>query len=109
LPEFQTTIEIRKHFELGEEGLGSANEALVHWRKAREIDPTRAGATFGVAWLLATAPEATLRNGSEAVQLAEGASDSAPDNAKALDILAASRAEDGQFARASATAARALE
>jgi tetratricopeptide (TPR) repeat protein len=116
LPEFQTTIEIRKHYVSGEEGLGSANEvlgnnreALVHWRKAREIDPTRASAALGVAWLLATAPEATLRNGSEAVQLAESANASAPDNAEALDTLAAAYAEDGQFARASATAARALE
>jgi len=115
LPELQTAIEIRPHFESCEEALGSAyeqlgsfSEALAHWRKAHLIDPTRPGAALGVAWLLATAPESSLRNGAEAVQLAESARDSAPDNAEALDTLAAAYAEDGQFARASATVARAV-
>jgi tetratricopeptide (TPR) repeat protein len=116
LPELQTAIEIRPHFESCEEALGSAyeqlgsfSEALAHWRKAHLIDPTRVGAALGLAWLLATAPESSLRNGAEAVQLAESARDSAPDDAEALDTLAAAYAEDGQFARASATVARAVE
>jgi hypothetical protein len=50
-----------------------------------------------------------VRNGAEAVRLAESAKDSAPDNPEALDTLAAAYAEDGQFARASAMAVRALE
>jgi Flp pilus assembly protein TadD len=58
---------------------------------------------------LATAPDASVRNGAEAVQLAETAKDSAPENAEALDTLAAAYAEDGQFTGAAATAAHALE
>jgi len=116
LSQFQTTLTIRQHFEPGEEGLARANEALgknsealLHWRKAHLVDPGSNSATLGVAWLLATAPDASLRNGSEAVQLAESVTSSAPDNPEALDTLAGAYAEDGQFTRATATAARAIE
>jgi tetratricopeptide (TPR) repeat protein len=116
LPELETAIEIRPHFESCEEALGSAYEdlgkspeALVHWRKAHFMDANRTSATLGVAWLLATATDASVRNGAEAVQLAESARDSAPDNPEALDALAAAYAEDGQFSRAGAVAERALE
>ncbi|MDR3773079.1 MAG: tetratricopeptide repeat protein, partial [Terracidiphilus sp.] len=116
LAELNAAIGIRPHFESCEEALGSAyeavgneSEALAHWRKAHGIDSTRTSATLGVAWLLATAPDALVRNGAEAVRLAESARDAAPENAELLDTLAAAYAEDGQFPRASATAARALE
>ena len=115
LPELQTAIAIRPHFESGEEGLASAYEALgenreavAHWRRARAIDPSRTSATLGIAWLLATAPDASLRNGTEAVQLAESAPESTADDAIVLDTLAAAYAEEGQFTRAWAAAARAL-
>jgi tetratricopeptide (TPR) repeat protein len=116
LPELETAIGIRPHFESCEEALGSAyeylgngREALAHWRRAHLIDSSRVSATLGVAWLLATTPDATLRNGAEAVRLAESAQDSAPDNAEVVDTLAAAYAEDKQFKRASATEERALE
>ncbi len=116
LAELNAAIGIRPHFESCEEALGSAYEAvgndaeaLAHWRKAHRIDSTRTSATLGVAWLLATAPDALVRNGAEAVQMAESARDAAQENAELLDTLAAAYAEDGQFPRASATAARALE
>ena len=63
----------------------------------------------GLAWLLATSPDPSVRNGEEAVQLAESAKGSTPENAEALDTLGAAYAEDGQFARAAATARHALE
>ena len=116
MPELRRAVEIRPHFESAEEALGSAYEdlgkdaeALEHWRRAHSIDPSRVSATLGLAWLLATAPDASVRKGAEAVQLAESAKDSAPENADALDTLAAAYAEDGQFTRAAATAAYALQ
>jgi tetratricopeptide (TPR) repeat protein len=116
MPELKRAVEIRPHFESAEEALGSAYEdlgddaeALGHWRKAHSIDPSRVSGTLGLAWLLATAPDASVRNGAEAVQLAESAKDSTPENAEALDTLGAAYAEDGQFTRAAATAAHALE
>ncbi len=117
LPEFKTAIAIRPHFESAEEGLASAYqaldnpaEALAHWRRAHVIDPSRASAVLGSAWLLATAPDASLRNGAAAVADAESARDlSAVNDPGVLDTLAAAYAEDGQFTRAVATAAQALE
>jgi tetratricopeptide (TPR) repeat protein len=115
LPDLQAAIAIRPHFESCEEALASAyealgrnSEALAHWRKALAIDSDRVSAMIGAAWLLATARDASLRNGAEAVQLAERARDAAPDNPEVLDTLAAAYAEEGQFTRASTTAARAL-
>ena len=115
LPELETAIEIRPHFASCEEALGTAYEALgkeaeglAHWRKAHQIDPASTSATLGVAWILATAPDASERNGKEAVQMAESARDREPDNAEVLDTLGAAYAEDGRFKDASAAVARAL-
>jgi tetratricopeptide (TPR) repeat protein len=117
LPEFQTTISIRQHFVSGEEGMASAyqalgndSEALAHWRKAHAIDPARISASLGVAWILATSPDASLRNGAEALSLAENASHLvSSDDPDVLDSLAAACAETGQFARAVTSAKRALD
>ena len=116
LPDLQAAIAIRPHFESCEEALASAyealgrnSEALAHWRKAQAIDSERVSAKIGAAWLLATARDASLRNGAEAARLAESARDAEPDNPEVLDTLAAAYAEEGQFTRASATAERALE
>jgi Flp pilus assembly protein TadD len=63
-----------------------------------------------LAWLLATAPDASLRNGAEARTLAEQASQlSGGDNPVILRTLAAAYAEEGNYGQAVATARRALE
>jgi tetratricopeptide (TPR) repeat protein len=84
-------------------------DALAHWRRAIEIEPGRTSAALGMSWLLATASDAAIRNAAEAVKLAEGARGPAPENAEALDTLAAAYAEDGQFVRATSTEAQALQ
>jgi len=116
LPELETAIAIRPHFELCEEALARTyeamaknSEALAHWRRAQLIDPASVSAMTGTAWLLATAPDASLRNGAEAARLAESAASAQPDNAEILDTLAASYAEEGLFSRASSTEKHALE
>ena len=116
LPEFQAAVAIRPHFASGEEGQARAYEALDkdaealdHWQKARSIDPSLASAVLGVAWIRATAEDASMRNGAEAVSLARSASNLAPANdPDALDTLAAAYAESGQFAEATEAATRAL-
>jgi tetratricopeptide (TPR) repeat protein len=116
LPEFQAAVAIRPHFAAGEEGQARAYEALDkdaealdHWQKARLIDPTLASAVLGVAWIRATAADASMRNGAEAVSLARSASNLAPANdPDALDTLAAAYAESGQFSQAADAASRAL-
>ncbi len=90
--------------------LGRQEEALRQYRKALQIAPRDATAHSRLAWLLATCPELSLRNGAEAVEHAERASQlcggKRPD---VLDALAASYAEAGWFPEALATARRALK
>jgi tetratricopeptide (TPR) repeat protein len=117
IPELQTAIGIKPRFAPGEETLASALEAmgdwsgaLGHWRKALEIDPVRKSAMLGTAWLLATAPDAEVRNGAEAEHLAEEANAQSPaDDPNVMDVLAASYAEEGDFSHASEHASHALD
>jgi hypothetical protein len=65
---------------------------------------------ISLAWLLATCPEASLRNGNRAVELARQAEGLAGggESPQLLDTLAAAYAEAGRFGEAVATAKRAL-
>jgi tetratricopeptide (TPR) repeat protein len=116
LAEFQTAETIRQHYLPGEvglatafEALGNDQEALTHWRKAHAIDPSNLSATLGTAWLLATAPNGAVRNGREALTLAQSAdSAQATDDPAVLDTLAAAWAENGDFSHAASTASQAL-
>ena len=117
IPELQTAIAIKPRFAPAEEALAGALEAkgdwsgaLAHWQKALEIEPGRTSALLGIAWLLATAPDTDVRNGEEAKQLAdEAAAQGSADDPNTLDVLAAACAEQGDFARASEFASRALQ
>ena len=63
-----------------------------------------------LAWVLATAPEADIRNGAKAVALAERAVHlPGGENPMVLRTLAAAYAESGRFAEAAQTAERAVE
>ena len=63
-----------------------------------------------LAWLLATCPEASLRNGAEAVQLAEKACQITEYHRTIIvGTLGAAYAEAGRFADAVATAQKACE
>ena len=46
-------------------------EATVHYREALRLRPDYVDALNNLAWLLATSPEARVRDGAEAVQMAE--------------------------------------
>ncbi len=72
-------------------------EALKWYRKAAERG--FAPAQRAAAWILATAPDAQLRDGTEAIRLARQAVANSTDT-KSLDTLAAAYAEAGQFDKA---------
>ena len=61
------------------------------------------------AWLMATAPDASVRNGGQAITLARSAIAMTPaDDPDLRDVLAAAYAETGEFDRASAQISRAI-
>jgi tetratricopeptide (TPR) repeat protein len=99
------------HFKLGTvlQATGSHAEAADHFRRAIELNPESA-ARNNLAWLRATANDATLRNGAEAVRLAEALRESGEAaRPELLDTLAAAYAEAGDFTRATETARAAAD
>lgn len=91
---------------------GGVRDAVAEYTMAIEISPENVAALSNLAWLLATSADRSLRNGTEAVRLAERAESvsSRSDNyATVLRILAAAYAEAGRFADAKETAQRALQ
>jgi tetratricopeptide (TPR) repeat protein len=117
LPELQYILQIKPQFAPAEEAMaaalqssGQSAQALAHWRKALTLEPVSIGALSGTAWLLATAPDANIRNGTEAVALAEKANEIASGKSPdVLDTLAAAYAETGDFVKAREFADRALD
>ncbi len=89
---------------------GRREEAAVHLRReAIRLHPDDATALQRAAWVLATSPDASIRDGGEALALALRAVDlSGGGDAGMLDTLAAAYAEQGRFAEAVSTARRAL-
>jgi Tfp pilus assembly protein PilF len=89
--------------------LGRPSEALRSYRTAIELSPGEAGSKNNLAWLLATYPDGSIRDGPEAVTLAEAAlRTSAGRDPQVLDTLAAAQAESGDFGSAVDTARRAM-
>ena len=89
---------------------GEHAEALEHWRRGLLAAPDHAPLMERVAWTLATSSDASLRDGPEAVKLAERAAAlSGRRTARSLDTLAAAYAEAGRFRQAVKTAKQALE
>jgi tetratricopeptide (TPR) repeat protein len=99
------------HYNLGLALLqkGRASEAITHFQKALQIAPANPRIQNKLAWLLATSPEASLRNGNMAVELAQQADALAGGKDPViLHTFAAALAEAGRFSEAVETAQRAL-
>ncbi|MBI4874738.1 MAG: tetratricopeptide repeat protein [Acidobacteria bacterium] len=89
---------------------GHSQEALAHWRAALRQDPDWLPLLEQTAWVLATCPEVSVRNGTQAAGLAERAARlSGGRDPAILDALAAAYAEAGRFPEAMQTARRALD
>ncbi len=88
--------------------LGRTREAVAQYREALRLNPNLAGALNNLAWVLAASPEDELRNGAEAVRLAERACELTHyGQPSAIGTLAAAYAEAGRFPEAVTTAEKA--
>ena len=89
---------------------GNPAEAIEHYNKALELAPESIPTLTNLAWLLATSQDASLRNGTKAVELA-GQADRlvGGTNTLVLRTLAAAYAENGEFANAIRTARSAMQ
>ena len=85
-------------------------EAISQFQKALAIKPGYVAAQNNLAWVLATSPQASLRNGIKAVGLAERANQLAGGkNPVILATLAAAYAEAGRFPKAIETVQHAMQ
>ncbi|MGA2787509.1 MAG: tetratricopeptide repeat protein [Verrucomicrobiota bacterium] len=117
IAQFQQALAIKPdyaeaHYNLGNAfyGQGYMAEVIDQFQKALASKPDYLQAQNNLALVLATCPRASLRNGIEAVRLAERANQLAGGNNPAvLCTLAAAYAETGRFQKAIATAQRALQ
>jgi tetratricopeptide (TPR) repeat protein len=118
IPHLQKAVAINPDFVEAQYYLGAAlyyargrsREALVHWREVLRVQPGHLPALNQAAHVLAAANDASVRNGREAVQLAERAA-ALPGGQEPpiLDTLAAAYAEAGRFTEAVETERRAMD
>ena len=102
--------EARNNLGMALQGQGKIAEAVVQWREAVRLQPKQIAFANNLAWVLATCPDAAVRDGAEAVQLAQRAVQlSGGQEPAILGTLAAAYAEAGRFPEAVQTARNALD
>lgn len=98
-------VEGRKNFGALLSANGQPGEAAAQFREALALSPDSVPALAGLAWIRATSWNAALRDGDEAVTLAErAAARSGRHDLSVLDALAAAYASVGRFDDAVETA-----
>jgi Flp pilus assembly protein TadD len=90
--------------------IGRPREAIDHLEKAIDVNPSWPAPAVKMAWILATSPDSTVRNGETAVRMAQWACEATRYQAPmALDALAAGYAEVGRFDQAVLLIEKAIE
>jgi tetratricopeptide (TPR) repeat protein len=118
--EFEAALRINPGYVLAHNNLGTVllqagqlDAATVHFQKALEIQPGSAALVENlrrVAWVWGTHPQASVRNGAKALELAEQLNQlSGGTNALVLTTLAAASAEAGRLREAVTVAQEALQ
>jgi tetratricopeptide (TPR) repeat protein len=114
--QYQKALEIKPDYEIASKNLPvvqsrreSVAKTLAERREAMRLHPNDAARINDVAWTLATNPNASIRNGVEAIKLAAQALQLAgADNPAILSTLAAAYAEAGRFSEAVRTGEQAV-
>ncbi len=117
IAEWRTTLSIQPDDAGAQTSLGNAlvqkgelREATEHYQAALRSAPDSVLPLNNLAWILSTSPEAALRNGGRAVELAKEANQlSQNKNPIFIRTLAAAFAEAGQFENAIGTAESAAQ
>jgi tetratricopeptide (TPR) repeat protein len=120
ITQFQKTLAIQPnnaevHVNLGTALIqkGKMDEAIIQFQKALAVNPGLVKAQnslANVAWMLATSPNPSVRNGTQAVELAEQTDRlSGGKNPVMAATLAAAYAEAGRFPEAITNVGRALQ
>jgi Tfp pilus assembly protein PilF len=116
IAQFQQALEINPSYSTAQNNLGNAflqqgnmSQAIAHFWQALQIKPAQPAIQNNLAWLLATCPDSSLRDGAKAVELARQANAlTGGKNPTVLHTLAAALAESGRFSEAVDTAQQAL-
>jgi tetratricopeptide (TPR) repeat protein len=114
---YQKAVGIKPDYANARLNLGKAlqkkesfGEAIAQFQKALQLEPADPAIQSSLAWLLATCPDPSLRNGNKAVELAQKANERAGGrNPVFLHTLAAAFAEAGRFGDAVQSAQKAIE
>jgi tetratricopeptide (TPR) repeat protein len=90
--------------------VGDEADALIHFEQSLTSNPNNLNAQCNLAWVLATSPDPSRRNGERAVELARSvAQGPGRTNPTVLRTLAVAYAETGRFSDAVKTAQQAIE
>ncbi len=80
---------------------GRVAAAVAEWGETLRLQPDKLGPQISLAWTLATTPDAAIRDGTAALDLAQRAYRTSGDrNLMIFRVLAAAYAEAGQYAQA---------
>jgi protein O-mannosyl-transferase len=89
---------------------GRIRDGVDEWEKVLAIQPDNGNAMSNLAWVFATSPDDSVRDGTKAVQLAEEAQRISGHRIPIIfRTLAAAYAESGDFSRAIQTAQQGIE
>lgn len=90
--------------------IGRYAEAVAEYDRALQIDPQSSQAQSGLAWLLATCPDSSIRNPAIAIEQAKAVIEAGGEcDAVNFDTLAAAQASAGDFAAAMDSVRHAIE
>ena len=117
IADLEKALEIDPNYAEAHGNLGNAflrkgrpRDAINEYRRALQISPRSAGLQINLAWVLATSSDPTVRDGAQALVLAQQAERFAGETTpKMLRVLAAAYAEHGEFSEARMTARRGSE
>jgi tetratricopeptide (TPR) repeat protein len=113
---YARAIDAKPYDAQGRKAMGVALAQMGDWQASVEqhrwclrIEPGSHDAAVALAWMLSTVPDDAVRDGEQAVQLAQAACrQTGFRNAEYMDVLAAAYAEVGRFDEAQAMAQRVL-